>query len=61
MIGIRARLRQAKRWDLADKVRSDLAGVGVALEDTSQGTVPKLRQRGNAEQNSPSSATEKKP
>ncbi len=39
----RTELRKAKKWDLSDKIRSGLAGLGVLLEDTSQGTIWKLR------------------
>lgn len=39
LITIRNDLRQAKQWELADKVRSSLAKLGINLEDTSKGTV----------------------
>jgi len=43
LIDIRQELRQAKRYDLADVIRSRLAELGIALEDTPQGTVWKRR------------------
>jgi cysteinyl-tRNA synthetase len=39
LIETRENLRKAKQWQLADMVRQRLAGLGVALEDTPQGTV----------------------
>ncbi len=39
----RARLRQEKKWQLGDEIRSDLKGLGIALEDTPQGTVWRYR------------------
>ncbi len=38
LIAIRSELRQAKQFELADRVRTGLAELGIALEDTSQGT-----------------------
>lgn len=38
-IDVRKELRKAKQWQLADVVRDRLAQLGVALEDTPQGTV----------------------
>ncbi len=38
LVEVRARLRQAKQWDLADRIRDRLAELGVILEDTPQGT-----------------------
>ncbi|OGO50276.1 MAG: cysteine--tRNA ligase [Chloroflexi bacterium RBG_16_68_14] len=38
LIAIRDELRQAKQFELADRVRSGLAELGIALEDTPQGT-----------------------
>jgi cysteinyl-tRNA synthetase len=42
-IEVRDELRQAKRYDLADHIRSRLSELGIALEDTPQGTVWKRR------------------
>lgn len=38
LVDVRARLRQAKQWQLADAIRDGLAELGVVLEDTPQGT-----------------------
>ena len=38
LITLRNELRQAKHFELADRVRSGLAELGIALEDTPQGT-----------------------
>jgi cysteinyl-tRNA synthetase len=38
LIQIRKDLREAKQFALADKIRDELAGLGVTLEDTKQGT-----------------------
>jgi cysteinyl-tRNA synthetase len=38
LIAIRNELRQAKQFELADRVRTGLAELGIALEDASQGT-----------------------
>jgi cysteinyl-tRNA synthetase len=38
LVELRTELRKAKRFDLADVVRQRLAGLGIALEDTPQGT-----------------------
>jgi cysteinyl-tRNA synthetase len=43
LIDVREELRQAKRYDLADLVRNRLGELGIALEDTSQGTVWRRR------------------
>jgi cysteinyl-tRNA synthetase len=43
LIDVREELRQAKRYDLADLIRSRLVEMGIALEDTPQGTVWKRR------------------
>jgi cysteinyl-tRNA synthetase len=43
LIELRDELRQAKHYDLADRVRSRLSELGIALEDTPQGTVWKRR------------------
>ena len=38
LIDIRNDLRTAKQWDLADKIRDELANLGVILEDAPAGT-----------------------
>jgi cysteinyl-tRNA synthetase len=38
LVSIRDNLRQNQHWQLADKIRRRLADLGVALEDTPQGT-----------------------
>ena len=43
LVLVRAGLRKAKRFDLADKVRDDLSELGVTLEDSAQGTTWKQR------------------
>ena len=43
LMDVREELRQAKRYDLADVIRSRLGELGIALEDTPQGTVWKRR------------------
>ena len=39
LIEVRRRARDAKRYDLADYIREQLSDLGVALEDTVEGTV----------------------
>ncbi|MBI4200481.1 MAG: cysteine--tRNA ligase [Chloroflexi bacterium] len=39
LVEVRARLRDARQYALADTIRSRLADLGVALEDTPQGTL----------------------
>jgi len=39
LIDARAKLRQAKQFQIADEIRKKLLGLGVSLEDTPQGTV----------------------
>ncbi len=39
LIDVRNELRQAKQWQLADRIRSRLAELGITLEDTPRGTV----------------------
>jgi cysteinyl-tRNA synthetase len=39
LIEVRRRAREAKRYDLADYIREQLSDLGVALEDTVEGTV----------------------
>jgi cysteinyl-tRNA synthetase len=43
LISIRSELRKVKRFPLADELRNGLTGIGIALEDTSQGTVWKRK------------------
>ena len=38
LVELRAELRKARRFDLADKVRDDLAAHGIALKDAPEGT-----------------------
>ena len=38
LLGIRGQLRSAKQYALADAIRSGLSDLGIALEDTPQGT-----------------------
>lgn len=42
LITLRAELRQAKQWALADRVRDELTALGVGLEDGPTGTTWKL-------------------
>jgi cysteinyl-tRNA synthetase len=44
LISLRGELRQAKQYELGDRVRSGLAEIGIALEDTPQGTVWRRRE-----------------
>ena len=39
LMSVRADLRKAKQWELADKIRARLSELGVDLEDTPRGTV----------------------
>jgi cysteinyl-tRNA synthetase len=39
LISVRDALRQEKKWQLADKIRSSLEELGIVLEDTPQGTI----------------------
>ena len=43
LISVRDELRRNKQWQLADKIRSSLSELGIALEDTPQGTRWKYR------------------
>ncbi len=43
LISVRSQLRDSKQWQLADKIRSSLGELGIALEDTPQGTQWKYR------------------
>jgi cysteinyl-tRNA synthetase len=38
LIGLRKELRQAKMFELADKIREDLKNIGIQLEDSVEGT-----------------------
>ena len=39
LISVRSDLRQAKEWQMADKIRNKLVELGIALEDTAKGTL----------------------
>jgi len=39
LISVRDKMRQARKWQQADLVRDRLAGIGITLKDTSEGTV----------------------
>jgi len=39
LIAVRSDLRQAKEWQMADKIRKQLADLGIVLEDTAKGTL----------------------
>ena len=43
LIELRNELRKEKQWQLADKIRAKLGELGIALEDTPQGTVWKRK------------------
>ena len=43
LISLRNQLREAKQWQLADKIRAKLEEQGLALEDTPKGTVCKRK------------------
>ena len=38
LVELRAEIRQAKRFDLADRVRDELAALGISLQDSPEGT-----------------------
>jgi cysteinyl-tRNA synthetase len=42
LVDLRSELREAKQFALADKVRNELAVLGISLEDGSEGTVWRL-------------------
>jgi cysteinyl-tRNA synthetase len=42
LLSVRADLRKAKQWTLADKIRDKLKALGVTIEDTPQGSVWRL-------------------
>ena len=44
LISIREELRQAKQFELSDRIRDGLAELGVALEDTAGGTAARRRE-----------------
>jgi len=46
LVEIRTKLRAAKQWALSDEIRDRLKDLGVALEDSPQGTVWKYSERG---------------
>ncbi|MCH7997694.1 MAG: class I tRNA ligase family protein, partial [Chloroflexi bacterium] len=39
LISVRGELRKAREWGLADRIRDGLAELGIALEDTPQGSL----------------------
>jgi cysteinyl-tRNA synthetase len=43
LISVRDKLRAEQNWALADDIRSRLRGLGIALEDTEEGTVWRYR------------------
>ena len=43
LISMRKELRKAKQFNLADEIRDGLSAIGIALEDTAQGTVWKRK------------------
>ena len=43
LVSIRTELRSVKQWQLADRIRSSLAEMGISIEDTPQGTVWRKR------------------
>lgn len=43
LVSVRSELRAEKQWRLADKVRSGLAELGIALEDGPEGTTWKVK------------------
>jgi cysteinyl-tRNA synthetase len=43
LISLRKELREAKQYQLADRIRSGLSELGVTLEDTPAGTTWKAR------------------
>ena len=48
LISVRRELRHEKQWQLADKIRSSLGELGIALEDTPEGTLWKHRKQGGS-------------
>ncbi len=45
LVGVRSELRAAKQWQLADRVRDGLKELGVALEDSPDGTTWRFEER----------------
>ncbi len=43
LVSVRDDLRQTQQWQLTDKIRGGLADLGIALEDTPQGTIWKYK------------------
>ncbi len=43
LIGVRAKLRQEKKWDLADEIRKKLEDIGIQLEDKKEETKWKIK------------------
>ena len=48
LVETRTKLREAKQFALADSIRAQLTLMGVALEDSAQGTTWRFQQPGNA-------------
>jgi cysteinyl-tRNA synthetase len=44
LVDLRQELRKARQWELADRIRSELAGQGVMLEDQADETTWRLGQ-----------------
>ena len=44
LVEVRTQLREAKQFALADSIRDGLTGLGVALEDSAEGTQWRMRQ-----------------
>ncbi|MEM2681855.1 MAG: DALR domain-containing protein, partial [Zestosphaera sp.] len=38
LVDVRSELRKRKMWELSDKIREDLRGLGIELQDTPSGT-----------------------
>ena len=43
LVEVRRELRKARQWQLADEIRTKLAELGIALEDTPKGTIWKRK------------------
>ncbi len=48
LVSLRSELRKEKQWKLSDRVRDSLSEKGIALEDTPQGTVWKVKRAGSS-------------